>query len=184
MEIFKDDYKINAVEVDEAESDSEDDFPRKDSGGVIGFQYRYCSPERRVRTAPVPESAADSQRSRYCARFYFGVVEGFMRIYPSPSSLEWTAVKDNPIFQFRWRGRETGEGRIPTEALGYAPRSMTFSDSGLKVAGLFNCPYISGVLRFTGTKTSHRRGQTLSSATEWRELNEDAWNEESSSRWH
>lgn len=120
MEIFKDAYKLNAVEVDEAEPDSGDDFPHEDFGGVIGFQYRYCSPERRVRTVPVPESAADSQCPRYCARFYVGAVEGFLRIYPSPSSLEWTAVKDDPIFQFRWRGRETGDGQIQTEALGYA----------------------------------------------------------------
>jgi hypothetical protein len=91
-------------------------------------------------------------------------------------------VKDSPTFQLRWRGRETGEGQIQTEALGDAPRSMTRSDSGLKVEAMFDCLYISGVLRFTGTKTSHRRGQTLSSATEWRELNEDALNEECSSR--
>jgi hypothetical protein len=38
MEISKDDYKLNAVNVDEAESDSEDDPSREDFGGAIGFQ--------------------------------------------------------------------------------------------------------------------------------------------------
>jgi hypothetical protein len=189
MEVFRDDYKLNPVCIDEPSSDSEEDEPSRDYiGGVIGSQYYYGhpQPERRVRTAPIPESAADSRRPRYCAKFHFGVVEGIMRIYPSgstPSSLEWTTVKNNPTFQFRWRGRDTGEGQIQLEALEFSSRNMTFSDSGLKVEGVFDCPYISGGLRFTGTKTSHGRDQKLSSAREWRELNEKAWNEESSSRW-
>lgn len=128
----------------------------------------------------------DSRRPRYCARFYFGVVKGIMRIYPlssTPSSPEWTTVKDNPIFQFRWRGRETGEDQIQLEALEYQPRNITFSDSGTTVEGVFDCPYISGGLRFTGTKKSHGRGQTLSSEEEWRGLGKKAWNEECGSRW-
>jgi hypothetical protein len=181
MEIFKDDYKLNAVRVDEAESDSEDG---EDYGRVLGCPGYYGNPERRMRTAPVPESVADSRRPRYCARFHFGVVEGVMRIYPRSSSREWTAVKDNPTFELRWRGRETGEGEIQTEALEYPARTITFSNVGIKFEGLFDCPYISGVLRFTGTKTTHGRGQTLSSANEWREMNEKAWSKESRSRWH
>ena len=176
MEIFRDDYKLNAVCVDEAESDSEDHYSREYHGNS----------KRRGRAAPGPESAADSRRPRYCAKFSFGVVKGIMRIYPSsstPSSPEWTTVKDHPTFQFRWRGRETGEGQIELEALAYQPRSITFSDSGLKLEGMFDCPYISGPLRFTGTKKSHGKGQTLSSAKKWRGLNERAWNEECGSRW-
>ena len=128
----------------------------------------------------------DSRRPRYCARFYFGVVKGIMRIYPlssTPSSPEWTTVKDNPIFQFRWRGRETGEDQIQLEALEYQPRNITFSDSGTTVEGVFDCPYISGGLRFTGTKKSHGRGQTLSSEEEWRGLGKKAWDEVGGSRW-
>ena len=165
MEIFRDDYKLNAVCVDEAESDSEDHY---------SYEYFGGNSERRGRAVPAPESAADSQRPRYCAKFYFGVVKGIMRIYPSTStssSPEWTTVKDNPTFQLRWRGRETGEDQIELEALDYQPRSITFSDSGLKVEGMFDCPYISGPLRFTGKKKSHGRGQTLSSAEKWRGLN-------------
>jgi hypothetical protein len=85
MEVFRDDYKLNAVCIDEPSSDSEEDEPSRDYiGGVIGSQYYYGhpQPERRVRTAPIPESAADSRRPRYCAKFHFGVVEGIMRIYP------------------------------------------------------------------------------------------------------
>ena len=109
-----------------------------------------------------------------------------MRIYPlssTPSSPEWTTVKDKPIFQFRWRGRETGEDQIQLEALEYQPRNITFSDSGTTVEGVFDRPYISGGLRFTGTKKSHGRGQTLSSEEEWRGLGKKAWNEECGSRW-
>lgn len=177
MEISKDDCKLNAVCIDEPDSDSEDHYSRDYFG----------NPERPTVAASVPESVADSQRPRYCARFYFGVVEGIMRIYPSSTTLSspaWTTVKNNPRFQFRWRGRETGEGEIQLEALEYNPRSIIFSDSGLKVEGEFDCPYISGVLHFTGTKTPHGRGQTLSSAMEWRELNEETWNGERRSRWH
>jgi hypothetical protein len=61
---------------------------------------------------------------------------------------------------------------------------MTFSDSGTKVAGLLDCPFIGRGLRFTGTKTTHERGQMLSSASEWSQLSEKAWNEECTSRWH
>lgn len=128
----------------------------------------------------------DPRRPRYCAIFHFGVVEGIMRIYPSdstPSSPEWTTVKDNPIFLFRWRGRETGEGEIQLEALEYQPRSIKFSDSGTMVEGVFDCPYISGELRFTGTKKSHGKGQALSSAEKWRGLSREAWDEECRSRW-
>ena len=186
MEIFKDGYKLNAVCVDEVESDSEEEFSHGYFGGVSGLQYQYGNTERRAHAAPVPESAADSRRPRYCARFQFGVAQGIMRIYPSsstPSSPEWTTMKENPTFHFRWRGRETGEGEIQLQALEYL-RSMTFSDSGLKVKGVFDCPCISGALCFTGTKTSHGRGQTLSSAREWSELNDKTWNKECSSRWH
>jgi hypothetical protein len=176
MEIFRDDYKLNAVSADGGDPDSEDESSREDGGDS----------ETHVRAASRPESAADSRRPRYCAQFDFGVVEGIMRIYPSSStstSREWIAVKDNPTFQYRWRGRETGEGEIQLEALEYL-RSMTFSDSGTKFVGLFDCPFIGRGLRFTGTKTAHGRGQMLSSAYQWSELNERAWNEGCVSRWH
>jgi hypothetical protein len=153
------DFWLNAVCVDEAESDSDDEWAR---------DY-YGNPKPRLRAAPRLDSAADSRRLRYWARFNFGVAEGVMRIYPlssTPSSPEWTTVKDNPTFQFRWQGRETGEGQIQLEAL-ESLWSMTFSKDGIKVDGVFDCPYISGGIRFTGTKTSHGRDQTLSSAHEW-----------------
>jgi len=62
------------------------------------------------------------------------------------------------------------------------PRQKT-RDSGTTVEGVLDCPYISGGLRFTGTKRSHGKGQTLSSAEKWRGLGEKAWNEECGFRW-
>jgi hypothetical protein len=105
MEIFKDDYKLNAVCADETDPDSEDEYSCEDDGDS----------KTDARAAPIPGSATDSQRPLYGAQFDFGVVEGVTRIYPSRSTSafpECTAVKNNPTFDYRWRGRETGEGEI------------------------------------------------------------------------
>jgi hypothetical protein len=81
------------------------------------------------------------------------------------------------------RAAATGEGKIQLEALEYV-RSLTLSDSGLKLEGLFDCPYIAGPLRITGIKTAHGRGQKLSSAYEWSHLNQRAWDRACVTRWH
>jgi len=114
------------------------------------------------------------------------MVEGIMRIYPpsfAPATRRWKSIKDSPTFEYQWRGRETGEGEIQLGAL-EREESITFSKFGTKLEGLFDCPFIGGDLRFTGMKVTHGRGQALSSAYEWRQLDEDAWNEECVSSWH
>jgi hypothetical protein len=71
MQIFKDDYKLDAVCADKA--DSEDEY------------YEDEDDNRPADDGSKPESATDSRRPRYCAKFSFGVVESTMRIYPLSS---------------------------------------------------------------------------------------------------
>lgn len=149
MDIFKDDYGLDAAGDDEetseqkrSKTESEDDAAGE----------------------PVQKCPADLARYRFCAKFDFGVVEGMMRIY-APTSAQcpnWGSISGNTTFELRWRGRDTCEGEILGEALEHV-RSMTFSEVGTKVEGTSYCPSLGGSLPFTGTKVAHARGQKLSS---------------------
>lgn len=161
MEIFKDDYRLDAAGDDEETSENglSENEDEEDTDGE-----------------PVQECPADLLRPRFCSRFDFGVIDGMMRIYPPTSAQcpHWKSISENPTFESRWRGRDTGEGEILVEALKYV-RSMTFSEAGTKVEGTLHCPSLGGSLPFTGTKLAHGRGQKLSSSYEWTTLNEAAW---------
>ena len=165
MEIFKDDYRLDAAGDDEETSEDEgsENEDERDADGE-----------------PVQECPADLIRPRFCARFDFGRLEGMMRIYPQTSAQcpNWRSISENPTFKLRWRGRDTGEGEIMGEALEHV-RSMTFSEVGTKVEGTLYCPSMGGSFPFTGTKVAHGRGQKLSSSYEWNGLNEAAWARES-----
>lgn len=173
MTIYKDDYHLDAVCHDEPN-------PEDDYGTDLEEE-----PRARKKKQPKQDSPSDQQRPRFCARFDFGVVEGIMRIYPIRSARktpDWSGIKQNPTFEYRWRGRETGENEIQPEALKFV-RNITFSECGTEFEALFDCPYISGPVRIIGTRKSHGRGQKFISAQEWSELNEKAYHRESSRRW-
>ena len=161
MEVFKDDYRLDAAGDDEETSDDARS-ENKSEDDADGERVRECS--------------ADLIRPRFCARFDFGVVEVMMRIYPPTSAQcpRWRSIRENPTFALRWRGRDTGEGEILVEALEHASR-MTFSEVGTKVEGMLQCLSLGGTLPFTGTKLAHGRGQKQSSSYEWTALNESAW---------
>jgi hypothetical protein len=177
MEIFKDDFNLNDVCGEDVESEARESYYAH--YGEYGYRN---TDERPARPKPKEESAAELQRPRFCAKFNFAVVEGIMRIYPLSSAANWTTIQGNPTFEYRWRGRETGESEIQNGAQDYLQK-MTFSDYGTKFEGVFHCTY-TGPLRITGTKTAHGRGQVHSSAEEWSGLGEDAWDDECRSRWH
>lgn len=177
LTIYKDDYQLDAVCEDEPDSE-EDEY------GPGGYRYG-VSPTVEQKPIPQKDSPSDQQRPRLCAKFNFGVIEGIMRIYPplsARSNADWTGIKQNPTFEYRWRGMDTGEGQIQLEALEFV-RSMTFSEHGTKFEGLFDCPFVGGPLQITGLKISHGRGQKLSSAYEWSHLNERTYGKDSRRRW-
>lgn len=164
MEIFKDDYRLDAAGDDQDASEderSENDDDAEDAAGE-----------------PVQECPAGLTRPRFCARFNFGVLEGVMRICPPTSEHcpNWRSISENPTFELRWRGRDTGEGEILVEALEQVG-SVTFGEVGTKVEGTLHCPSLGGSLPFTGTKIAHGKSQKLSSSYEWTALNERAWEE-------
>lgn len=161
MEIFKDDYRLDAAGDDE--ETSEDEYSENGDGDDVDGE-------------PVQECPADLIRPRFCARFDFGVLEGLMRICPQTSAQcpDWRSISEDPTFELRWRGRDTGEGEIMVEALQHV-RSITFSEFGTYAEGLSHCPSMGGSFPFTGTNVAHGNGQKLSSSYEWTALNEAAW---------
>jgi hypothetical protein len=160
MEIFQYDYRLDAAGDDE-ETSGHDSSEYGDEGDA---------------DEPVQGRKADSTRPRFCAIFDFGVLEGMMRIYPQTSAQcpTWRSISENPTFELRWRGRDTGEGEILVEALQHV-RSITFSEFGTYAEGTLHCPSLGGSLPFTGTKVAHGNGQKLSSSNEWTAQNEAAW---------
>ena len=98
-----------------------------------------------------------------------------MRIYPRTSAQrsDRRSISENPTFELRWRGRDTGEGEIVVEALQHV-RSITFSEFGTYAEGTLHCPSMGGSFPFAGTKVAHGKGQKLSSSYEWTTLNEAA----------
>lgn len=160
MEIFKDDYRLDAAGDDEGTS--EDECSENEDGDDTDGE-------------PVQECPADLTCPRFCAGFDFGVLEGMMRIYPQTSTQcpNWRSISENPTFELRWRGRDTGEGEIMVEALRHV-RSITFSEFGTYAEGILHCPSMGGSFPFTGTKVAHGNGQELSSSYEWTSLNEAA----------
>lgn len=71
MEIFKDDYRLDAA--------GDDDTDSEDGDSETGDEDH--------EDEPMQECEADRMRPRFCARFDFGVLAGIMRIYP-PSSAQ------------------------------------------------------------------------------------------------
>ncbi|KPI41997.1 uncharacterized protein AB675_5552 [Cyphellophora attinorum] len=178
MEIFLvDDFSLNAVAADEKESEYEYDGYGEEADNSEGDD-----------NVPEAETATDSSLSRFCARFHFGVFEGIMRICPTAATRARAAsgisssIKYNPTYEYRTRMRGA-DGQILIEADRYPARGMKFSDHGTKLEGDFDCPYMKGLLHFTGFKVKHGHGRQGSSASEWTALSEEAWNRAHYTRW-
>lgn len=145
MEIFKDNYRLNAAG-DDLETPEDESSENEDEDDADG--------------EPLQECLADLTRPRFCAQFDFGVLEGMMRIYPQTSAQypNWKSISQNPTFELRWRGRDTGEGEIMVEALQHV-RSITFSEFRTYAEGILRCPSMGDSFPFTGTKVAHGNGQ-------------------------
>lgn len=137
MEIFEDTYKLDSV-----------------CGDVYGEEDSYGEEDpAAVKKRKEPENAAAAQHRRFNAKFDFAVIEGIMRIYPPASTVKHSPplpMKRKPVYEYRWRGRETGESQIEAGAEEHL-RTITFSEHGTKLEGVFDCPY-SGVAHFHSNK--------------------------------
>ncbi|XMA15363.1 hypothetical protein WAI453_008154 [Rhynchosporium graminicola] len=88
-----------------------------------------------------------------------------------------------PIWRFRWRGKETGEGEIQLYS-DRAVQSITFSDKGRKISGSFFCDIVEGC-QFTGTKVSSSTSDRgLDPQREWEKHSSAAHEEAKNSRWY
>ncbi|KAL2075435.1 hypothetical protein VTL71DRAFT_378 [Oculimacula yallundae] len=87
-----------------------------------------------------------------------------------------------PVWRYRWRGKETGEGEIQLYS-DEVVQSITFSEKGKKISGSFICEYLKEC-HFTGTKvSSSTRNGHLDPQLEWEEHSSDAHEEARVSRW-
>ncbi|KAH6724357.1 hypothetical protein BKA61DRAFT_28170 [Leptodontidium sp. MPI-SDFR-AT-0119] len=87
-----------------------------------------------------------------------------------------------PVWRYRWRGTETGEGEIQLGS-DRAVRSITFSEKGTKVSGTFICDY-TRECHFTGTKVSAwPRNGYLDPDVQWGKHSRAAHEEAERSRW-
>jgi hypothetical protein len=93
--------------------------------------------------------------------------------------------KAHPTWNYRWRGRETGEGEIQLES-DKNLESITFSgEGGAKLKGWFKCEYLKRC-EFEGAKIElgdPRAALKISIETEWTAFNERAYNYASTARW-
>ncbi|KAF2496976.1 hypothetical protein BU16DRAFT_560284 [Lophium mytilinum] len=89
----------------------------------------------------------------------------------------------NPTMQYRWRGREIGEEGVIQSTADQSQFSVTFSgQGGAKISGTFASSYFTG--SFNGFKVA--MGATSSPAdieTQWRNLDEAAYERERTGRW-
>lgn len=90
-----------------------------------------------------------------------------------------------PYWNFRWRGRETGEGEIQLYSEDYLC-SISFSNSGTELTGVFNggC---TGQVKFSGVKICSDSGEEPcygDADREWESLNEAAHESARVGRWH
>ena len=117
------------------------------------------------------ESDSDSDEEEINEAFYLSPNDR-----PSPKQ---------PTFNYRWRGRETGEGEIEVGS-DKNLTSITFSgQGGAKLSGTIECEYVQGC-EFTGIKMEMGGPQEASRIKieeEWRELNERAYDRECTRRW-
>lgn len=183
MEIWRDDFSLENVRKEEFSDDErEDEEGGYGYGHGSGAGHVYQDPpwSRPAAQAPPPPPRNDAHIPRFHATFDFGPVEGSMRIFPPSSNRRANSpfiVKEDPAFQYVWRGRETGEGVIQLETNDYDPGEITFANYGMTFEGRFRCPYISGLVTIKGRKTSHGRGEQRSSKEAWAELSERAYDE-------
>jgi hypothetical protein len=117
------------------------------------------------------EEEEDEEDEGESANFYLGAKDK-----PSPQQ---------PTWNFRWRGRETGEGEIQ---LGSDEKlcSITFSGpGGCKLTGTFNNEY-TGKSKFSGIKTSteqRKRSRGIGVEEQWRGYNARAYERARVGRW-
>ncbi|TAQ87992.1 hypothetical protein B7494_g3674 [Chlorociboria aeruginascens] len=85
-----------------------------------------------------------------------------------------------PTWQYRWRGRETGEGEIQL----YSDKqiqSITFSKKGDQLSGTLKNDLLD--CKFTGTKIRSTSPTAVNPDSEWDIYSESAYNYASRSRW-
>ncbi|KAF2433382.1 hypothetical protein EJ08DRAFT_77515 [Tothia fuscella] len=91
-----------------------------------------------------------------------------------------------PIWQYRWRGRNSGEGEIQTDA-DKVLESVTFSGrGGAEMTGTFRWDYIIGECKFTAVKVkmgNPKEASKIEIDLEWERLTERAHDREGSRRW-
>lgn len=119
------------------------------------------------------------------ANFSFGVVSGIMRLKPAQTPKKKGnasfKIKNNRKFEFKWRGRETGESEIQLGS-DKDTYEITFGNYGTTFTGTFGCRYVHEAT-IKGTKVSHGHDQRGSSAARWEQFSELAHERESRSRW-
>ncbi|XTI94725.1 hypothetical protein V2W45_1441463 [Cenococcum geophilum] len=138
---------------------------RKKKGALIGQKLK------RIDYEYEHESDTDSDEEEINEAFYL-----------SPNDRPSTK---QPTFNYRWRGRETGEGEIEVGS-DKNSTSITFSgQGGAKLSGTIECEYVQGC-KFTGVKMEMgdpREASRVKIEEEWRELNERAYDRECTRRW-
>jgi hypothetical protein len=91
-----------------------------------------------------------------------------------------------PTWNYRWRGRETGESEIQ-QGSDVSLCSVTFSgEGGCRLSGEFVCGYLNKC-QFTGIKVKmadSRHAREIPIDENWKGLSDRAWDRECTSRWH
>jgi hypothetical protein len=118
----------------------------------------YHSDEYEGRRSPTPE------------KFYLGSEEG-------PSA-------QNPTWNYRWRGEETGEGEIQLFSDENVYKITFLEPNGTKLKGTFGCEYVTDC-EFTGRKISMEPGDLdIDISDAWAERNEISHEKARVGRWH
>jgi hypothetical protein len=95
-----------------------------------------------------------------------------------------TSSKFNRTWNYRWRGRETGENEIVLEE-DTELYSITFGEGGTELTGSFGCGYIDGVCNIQGVKVETGKlnaGSRIDIEDKWRRLNDSAYDYEQQPR--
>lgn len=179
MTIYRDDFDISNPTKDEGTSDDEEQEPAIARGRSAQYSHR----AQPLQHHSAPALLNNPALPRFCAKFDFAVTEGIMRIYPqSAGSTKKYQIKENPGFNYVWRGRETGESEIQLGSDKKVHR-ITFGDYGTTFRGSYKCPFISGEQAISGRKVAHGRGQKRSSMMDWNGMSERAYVYAAARRW-
>jgi hypothetical protein len=92
--------------------------------------------------------------------------------------------KINQTWNYRWRGRETGENEIVLEE-DTELRTITFSEGGKTLTGYFSCGYIDGICKIEGVKVRAGKpnaGSRIVIEDKWSRLNDSAYEYEQQGR--